>query len=363
VSRLITLQQTDPQFKNYLLGTFSKTERAIPINSLNVNSSNEVVTFRIENISEIKKPSLFVLLAQIFKLKTFVLVALPLFLILAKNYVDGVSFDPTLAVLSAMAALSLHAAVNLRNDFRDHMRGLDRVHPTSGSRAIQMGWVTAHTALVLSRVYFFLGILLGLPAVFVFPELLGFIGILAILAIVTMSSFKIGLKYRRWTELIAFFLLGPLLTIGYQIAIGGGFDLESLIIGIATGWLAVFVLHLKNFENIMVNSQAGFMNTMAWLGFEKSKKVLLGWWLLLGFFILGYHIIFSSQTWFVVFLLTFAVFTFLIGNYLRKLKSPVGSEFIRVCEKCYRIVLFVMAMWALESLSYIGVLEIATQTR
>lgn len=362
MSQLITLRRSDPDFQKYLLGTFSKSERAIPVQSLNVNSNQEIVTFRIEDIKNISFPSAFSLVAQILKLKSFILVALPLFLILSKNFFDESGFDGLLALLSALGALSLHAAVNLRNDYQDHLRGLDRVHPRSGSRVIQSGWLSAQQVLWLSRFFFFAGIFLGLPAIFVFPELLGIIAVLAILGIVAISSYKMGIKYRRWAEFMAFFLLGPLLTVGFQIAIGGGFDVESVLIGISTGWMAVFVLHLKNFEQIMVNSQAGFNNTISWLGFEGAKKFLLFSWSVGVSWILLYHYIFSSVTWTLIFTITLVVFSYMVFNYIRALQSPVGSLLTTVCEKSQRIILFIMALWALEAMSYLWVLEVASTT-
>lgn len=203
---------------------------------------------------------------------------------------------------------------------------------------------------------------MGLPAIFVFPELLGLIAILALLGVVAIRSFKMGIKYRRWTEVMAFFLLGPLLTVGFQIAIGGGFDLEVLLIGISTGWLAVFVLHLKNFEQIMVNSQAGFGNTISWLGFEGSKKFLVFSWFVGVSWLLLYHYIYSSTVWMLTFLVVMVVFSILIFKNLMGLQSPVGSQLASVCEKCHRLILFVMAAWALEAMTYVWVIEIGSQT-
>lgn len=324
--KLKTVHRNDPDFYRYMDGSFSKTERAIPLRSLNINSDFEQVTFQICPVSEIKKPPFLIFWSQVFKANNFLMIAFPAVLILIKNSVDQTLLDPVTAIYSFFAVLSLMAAANLRNDWSDHLSGLDRIHPQSHSHSIQMGWVTGRQVYLWSFFYLGLGILLGLRAVLLYPEILFIVGILGLLGLVGLTSFKSGLKYRSWSEAIAFLLLGPFFTLGFQISMGNQFDLEAILIGAVTGWMSVYYLHLKNFQHLIVNDQAKFKNTVSRLGFEKSKKLLFLWWIALINLILIYQWVYTDMLWFLLFLLIGLGLGFLQYRALKGIPSPLSSR-------------------------------------
>lgn len=361
MGELKTIAKSDPAFSSYLLGTFSKDDRAISVKSLNVATAAETVTFEIIPLAEIKAPFFLRKWALTLKIKNYFLLYFPMFLIISKNLMDNVPFDPRLALWSLLAATFLFAAMNLRNDFRDHLSGLDRIHPDSGSRAIQKGWITAHQAKNLSTAFAVLGIACALPAVIGLPELLLVIGVIALLAIFGLSVYPHGLKYRLWTEGFAFLLLGPLLTVGFQMAIGAPFDLESVFLGIITGWLAVYIVHLKNFEAIMVNNQAGFTNSVGIMGFEKGKRLMAVWWISLLVLIDVYHWIYNSLFWTVSFIVISLALSWALLKYLRTLTSPVASTFKIALDRCRQLGIFMIYLWILENISYLLVIELASR--
>lgn len=354
---LKTLSRKDPEFYPHLLGTFSKTHRALPLKSLNVDSDLETITFQVVKAVDIQKPSFVLMWAQVFKLHTFVLVAFPMFVVLMKNLLDGTVTNPLDGMLAAFGALCLHTSLNLRNDFVDHVRGLDRVLPSSGSRAIQNGWVTAWSVKAWAWVYFVLGVLFGIKPVYDYPQVLIFISALSVLGLVLMSSHKMGFKYRQWSELIVFLLLGPFLTSGFQMSLGAGFDFESVFIGVLTGWFGVFYLHIRNFELLMMTSQAKFRNTMTLLGFDSSKKLLAGWWVIWIVGLVGYHIMYSSSYWTVILVLgsLFASWAFFMS--LSQLTSPVGSDMTRFLVLSRKVAFFVLSLWFVENVFYLMALQ------
>jgi 1,4-dihydroxy-2-naphthoate octaprenyltransferase len=355
-----TLSSRDPEFHSYLRGTFSKTERALPVQSLNVDTESETVTFQIVPVKDIPRPGFFSLWAQVFRVRNFLYVLFPLYLIIVKNSFDEVPWDPDLAWLATFGALSLMIGAFLMNDYLDHVKGVDRVHPEAGSRAIQKGWVTAESTRRWSWFYLVLGGFLGLPAVWVFPELLWLLSIPALVALLSWIFPRIGLKYRRGAEFVVFLLFGPLLTLGFQIAIGGGFDLEALWIGVLTGWHFTFLVHLKNFESIMVNSQAGFGNTMAHLGFERAKRYLEIWWIAFIALMAAYQWIFHSPDWFLGMAVVPVVFSFPFLLELRKLKSPAGSSLAKTVKLARTAALLTLLVWALQSFWYWLVIELGS---
>lgn len=352
MSEVVTLSKSSPQFESYLLGTFSKDKRALPVRTLNANSSLETVTFEIKPLSEIERPSWPVILLYLLKVRAFILVLFPMYLLLVKNTADKTILDPFVVVLSTLGILFTYIAVNLRNDFTDHMKGLDRINPKAGSRVIQRGWMTA--AQVRNWASFFVGLALLCAAlvIFAFPVVVGVV-ILTVLVGVWAQFLKKGsFKYHKGGEIFVFLLLGPLLTTGYHISIAGAWDLESLYLGIMWGWLVVFLQHIKNFEFIMINSQAGFHNTVTWLGFDKSKILLKVWWLVFLAMFICYHVRYAGDfwTWFLGATLAFSAFPFFIG--INNLQSPVGSDLIRVRKRGYNLVLVTIFLWALENIWY-----------
>ena len=357
MAELKTLAQTDPEFLSYLRGTFSRTHRALPVKSLNVSTPLETVTFEIVPVADIKTPSFFKLWGEVFRFRNFIYVLFPLYLILTKNAFDEVEFDPILAALSGLGALFLTLGAFLLNDYYDHIKGVDRIHPESGSQAIQKGWVTAAATKSWALTYLCFGFLLGAPSLWVFPELLPVVSVPALVAFLAWISPRLGLKYKRGAEIVVFLLFGPFLTVGYQMSIGAGFDLEAVWIGCLTGWHFVFLVQLKNFESLMVNSQVGFENTMSFLGFERGRRVLELWWFSFIAFMAVYQWIYHSKEWFLGFVILPVIFSlgFLIS--LRKLKSSVGSRVAHVVRLGRTGALLTLILWTLQTFFYWLVIE------
>lgn len=360
VFELKTLEKKDPQFMNYLLGTFSKQYCAIPVTSLNVSTESESVTFELKPVGSILAPPFFKKWFQIFKIQNLIFAMLPIFLILMKNRLDQNDVDYPLAFFSGLGAIFLLLAVSLRNDVRDHISGLDRIQPKSGSRGIQEGWISAAQVQSISYVLFAVGALCGVPSMVVFPRLTIIVAGLALIAILAMTKYPAGLKYRTGTEFAVFFLLGPLLTLGYEMAIGGQFDIETISFGIIMGWFAVFIFHLKNFDSILISNQAGFENSMTKIGFEKGKRLLARWWIGFVMLINIYHIFLATHVWSFVFLFISVSLSWVLLKTLDKVKSPVASNFTVAIQKMKSIGFILIGLWVIENLAYLLAIEIGS---
>jgi len=253
--------------------------------------------------------------------------------------------NPLDGLLAAIGAFFLHTSLNLRNDFVDHMKGLDRVLPTAGSRAIQKGWVTAQSVKIWAWIYFILGVLFGLKPVLDYPQVLLFVGSLSALGVVLITSFRMGVKYRIWTELLVFLLLGPFLTSGFQLSFGAPLDLEAVLIGFLTGWVGVFSLHLRNFELLMVQSQARFRNSITHLGFDTSKILLKVWWSTFCLGLVLLHIFYSLPEVAFVFLVSGFFTSFVFWKNLDRLQSPLVSGMAKPLSVGNHVVLLQMSLW------------------
>lgn len=353
MSELITLSKKNPEFEAYLLGTFSKTHRAIPQQTLNVNTASETVTFKVTPLASLEKASSWTMICQIYKVRTFLLIFLPLFLIMTKNFDDHAGHDPLTTLIATIGVLLAFVAINLRNDYMDHMKGVDRVLERSGSRAIQNGWVTAEQVKSLSTVFLVLALICAVPLIFAYPSLFWIIG--ASLAVGLWAQFKKrnSFKYRIGGELALFVMLGPLLTVGFQMAMGVPADLESFWLGCVWGWLVLFVVHLRNFMNIFPSSQAGFANTVNWLGFDKARRLIAFWWILFLAFNLTYHLVYAGSYWgvYLTIVLLFASFGFI--RKLKNISSPLGSEIRTVFRSGFYLFLLTIGMWVFECLWYL----------
>jgi len=353
VSRFVTLTKGSPDFESYLLGTFSKTERALPVQTLNVNSASETVTFKIVSCTGIDKPKMAWMLLRSIKMRSLLLVLFPLLLVLTKNVVDLTIRDPIAALIATLGVIFAYVAVSLRNDFMDHMKGVDRVIEKSGSRAIQNGWMTAAQVKSLSNVFLALSLLLSIPVAIGYPHVLIVLAIALAVGVWAQFNKKNSFKYRIGGEIALFLMFGPLLTTGYQMAMGAPFDEEVVILGCLWGWLVLFVVQVKNFTNIMASSQAGFANTVNWLGFDRSKVLIGAWWVLFVVFNFIFHMNFAGYYWGWYTTITLAFCSINFFYRLKNITSPVGSDLLLILRSGLNLFMFTMGLWVMECLWYL----------
>lgn len=357
---LKTLSRQDPEFLSYLQGRFSKDHRAIPIQSLNVNSDSESVTFQIIPTAKIQMPPALAKWAEVFKLRYFLLLAFPAFVILTKDLFDDVELDPLLILLSLFGSFFLLVSANLWNDYSDHMKGVDRIRPEFQQKPIQKGWVTAIATKQWALAYLIVGVILGAPALLVEPLIALLVAIPGAVALLAWMNPVKGQRFRRGAEFWVFLLVGPLFTVGFQLAVSGQFDLETLVIGALTGWLGVFLIHLRNFEGLMVNTQAGFQSTVVSLGFEKAKRLLAFWWITLWAGFCVYQFIYAPfPFWTLASVLVGVVSTWPFLKRLRRLPSPVGSEMNALIQAGRRMVSLFWTWWLIQCFWIFLVIELS----
>ena len=353
MSQLVTFSKKDKEFQAYLEGTFSKTHRALPLKTLNANTASEAVTFKIVPVIEIQSPSFLHKIFQLYKVRTFLLVLVPLLLTFTKNMEDGRLRDSMGAWTAFAGVLLAFIAVNLRNDYVDHMKGVDRVLERSGSRAIQSGWVTAAQVKTASNIFLVLSLFIGILLVLSYPKLVGVIAISSVIGLWAQFNKTNSFKYRVGGEVCLFLMLGPLLTLGYQIAMGARPDTEVLLLGSLWGWLILFVMHLKNFMNIFMSSQAGFKNTINYLGFDKARRLIIFWWVAYVVFSFAYHIKYASNFWGLYSTVVLALCSFPFLGKLRKVSSPIGGEMRALFRSGFHLFLLSIFMWSFECIWYL----------
>lgn len=354
MSTYITLKKTDSAFKKYLWGNFSSQQRALPVNTMNLGSLEETVTFEIVDRKNIAKPNFFKILISLIKFQNLFLILLPLFYVLVKNYADNRFRDPVTCMIASFAMLVLFAAFNIRNDVNDHISGYDRVNIPPEAKPIPRGWITASQADWLSWILTVVAIAISVPVMRRQPEEARVIAVVTALIFAGRLLSKNSYKNQHWGEIIFFILIGPGVISGYQVALGAGVDIEGLAFGILWAWGIQFLVHLNNFSHLLTSSQAGIKNTMTNAGFDKAKKILIIWWAAFLVLWVLYHYFYASLFWSVFSTLVLIFWSIPTLIKISEIQSPLGSDLVVIKRVGYKNFLLMSALIVLEFYWYLG---------
>lgn len=350
MSEIRTLGRSHPDFEKYLLGTFSSTERAVPLRSLNLRSEKEAVSFRILPLSQIRRPAWLTVWLKALRPRVFLTVLFPVLLVVVPALSAASGVDPLMALVSVLGVLFAFSALILRNDFQDHLSGLDRLHPDRGSRAIQNGWLPARTIGWASMGFAAVAILIAGFVFWIRPQTAMVLVPAAALAWGAFFLRSRSFKDLPAGELLVAVLGGPCLVAGLQLAILGSIQGPTLAAGFLWGWLFLFPVHLKNFEHLLIEGQARVPSLIARAGFDRGQKMIRAWWALgfLGF--VGLHVWTGASLglWALTFLL--AVQSLVFFRRFAQLQSPLGSEVATVRRQGQLLLLSLTSIWVLEIL-------------
>ncbi|HEV2226165.1 MAG TPA: UbiA family prenyltransferase [Nitrososphaerales archaeon] len=169
-------------------------------------------------------------------------------------------FNPFYAVLTLAGAMSLHASVNVLNDYFDFTSGIDLVTtptPFSGGSTILPSKLLTPKS-VLSGGLLFLLIGAGVGAYFVvefaFNPIILLITGLAVVSILAYSSLL-----SKWGigELVTGLNFGPLLLLGTYYVQTRTLAVPPLLIGTVLGILTACILYINEFPDVDADSSKG----------------------------------------------------------------------------------------------------------
>ena len=89
-----TYKKTDASFAAHIWGRHDSQTRAVPVKTYHAGTSEETVTFELRPLADIHRPGFFLFVAELVKVRSFILFLFPLFYVLAKNFLDDRIFDP-----------------------------------------------------------------------------------------------------------------------------------------------------------------------------------------------------------------------------------------------------------------------------
>lgn len=343
----VTLTREDADFEPYLLGTFSATHRAIPVETYHPDTARERVTFRVVELEKLNIPSLSQIYLRSVRPELLGLTLGPAVASWLNHNYSLSSWTVLPSWLALAGIFFLHTAMFLFNDVQDHLRGADRMNRQRGSRVIQNGWVTAHQMRRWAWIHFVLAAVFGLPAFLNAP-----VGLIAVCGLASLALWifqkNIGTRYGL-CDLAVLMLFGPLITTGTALASFGYTNIFDVALGLVLGASTLWVFQVRQFEDLFRSKPQDFRTALAYLDFDRARLVGL----VEGYLLLGLHPLTS------VFLMvpigivaTLPVVTFplvLALNRFKKTASPLSGSMVGMARSAL-ISHFTLLVWWIMAL-------------
>ena len=222
---------------------------------------------------------------------------MPILLGLAFSVYQNHTLHWSAAVLTLLAGILLHAAVNVLNDYYDSLNGTDdlnteRVFPfTGGSRFIQNGVLTRHQTLVYGLALMLATSLIGLYLISHAGMALFWLGLFGVLLGWGYSAPPLSLNSHGLGEVSVLTGFG-LLPLGAALVQTGELSLTLLLISLPVALLTANLLYINQFPDRKADIQAHKLHWVARLSPQTARWgyvliALLAWLLLLSLIVAG----------------------------------------------------------------------------
>lgn len=256
--------------------------RAVPREVVSKAAGLDSVIFEILPFPNLNSPGLIRVWWYAIRPENLVQVLGPACAVLFYGFYKSWEISWALVVSSLLGTLLFQIAVNALNDVEDYLRLIDIPGTIRGQGILQKGWLSARQLRFFGFASLIFGGLCGLPAVIQYPSVLLGIGAIGFVGVFTFSNRPFGIKYRSFGDGVIFFLLGPLLTLGFSYAFFGQADFGTGLLGMFFGFLSFAVSHSGNWVDLEFDKNNQILTLAAFLGFQTSR-VLIGVCYLLAF--------------------------------------------------------------------------------
>lgn len=338
-SRFRTAKKGTKEFDRLIRGTFSETERALPIESLRVGTPDEEVTFEIVGKATVKSrlPYLGFLGPQ-----KLLFVLFPVFYFVMLTWNDPSFQSPELECLIMGLVLSV-LCVQIKVDVHDFVSGYDRIRGIKGQRVLRQGLRTVAQLEKDFKVFAAVAVFISLiPLIARFERLIPLL--------VTLGLFYFGYKKgvdksnRLIRDLALAVIAGP--TLAYWVLP----EVSSLPFGLVWGILVFFVLQIENFQYYLALTQAHEKNLLTLKSFDHAPTTLWALWALCIMVYAAVRLMQSHIIWFGGSILILIVLSFQWRKSLLKLLSPAGSEIEKIAKAGHQLFYVFIALWIIELL-------------
>ncbi|MDA3863670.1 MAG: prenyltransferase [Deltaproteobacteria bacterium] len=204
---------------------------------------------------------------------------LPLVFIVFWSWNYSSEFSWVAAVLAFFGVLFLHLGANTVNDYFD-WDGTDAVnrHATplsGGSRKAVEKFFGKKTFLVLTLLFFFTAVVLGIILFFLQRKLVLLFGLAGGLCGVLYSVRPFSFQERGLGELLIFLAFGPLLTCGAGYAVTGTIGWDVVLLGVPNGAIVTNILLINEFPDYEADSTTSKKNLVVRLGLKASRLIYI----------------------------------------------------------------------------------------
>ncbi len=192
---------------------------------------------------------------------------------LALNWWQNFSIDPFDAILIFAGVMTLHASVDLLNDFWDFKRGIDtktkRTKMSGGTGVLPEGLLKPSSVYRVGIAFLIIGSVIGGYFIITDGIVIGIILGFAILSIYFYSTKIVD------SGLGEFFVAvkGSLIVIGTYYIQSGQITIESILGGIVVGVLSSLVLFIASFPDHDADKSKGRKSLVIAVGKEKASKL------------------------------------------------------------------------------------------
>jgi 1,4-dihydroxy-2-naphthoate octaprenyltransferase len=182
------------------------------------------------------------------------------------------NFNLGRALLAAVVALAIQIATNYANDYSDGKRGTDdkRVGPM---RLVASGAATPKQVLGAALIAFAIAGVAGTALAFLTTPILFAVGAVAIAAGWYYTGGKHPYGYYGFGELFVFIFFGLVAVVGTYYVQVGHITYESIVLGSASGLLAVSLLVVNNVRDIDTDKVSGKKTLAVRLG-DRNSRIL-----------------------------------------------------------------------------------------
>ena len=188
---------------------------------------------------------------------------------------SGHPIDILHAILTFAGVISLHASVDLLNDYWDFKRGIDtktkRTKMSGGTGVLPEGLVTPKSVYIVGIAFLILGAIIGIYFVIIFGITIGLILGFAILSVIFYST-----KIVNWGLAEVFVTIkGTLIIIGTYYIQSQSIDDFTILAGIVVGVLSSLVLFVTSIPDHDVDKEKGRRTLIIIFGKANAVKTFL----------------------------------------------------------------------------------------
>ena len=188
---------------------------------------------------------------------------------------SGHPIDILHALLTFAGVISLHASVDLLNDYWDFKRGIDtktkRTKMSGGTGVLPEGLLTPKSVYIVGIAFLILGAIIGIYFVIIFGITIGLILGFAILSVIFYST-----KIVNWGLAEVFVTIkGTLIIIGTYYIQFQSIDDFTILAGIVVGVLSSLVLFVTSIPDHDVDKEKGRRTLIIIFGKANAVKTFL----------------------------------------------------------------------------------------